>query len=127
MTLVLDAGGVSRLSERSAAAGALISALRNVGLWPPLVPTPVLVECLTGDGSRDAMTHRLLRTCDVVDHIPVTLARSAARLRARALRGSAVDALVVAIAQPRGTVLTGDVKDLGPLAQHADDVRVQRV
>lgn len=127
MTLVLDAGGVSRLSERSAAAGALISALRNVGLWPPLVPTPVLVECLTGDGSRDAMTHRLLRTCDVVDHIPVTLARSAARLRARARRGSAVDALVVAIAQPRGTVLTGDVKDLGPLAQHADDVRVQRV
>jgi len=127
MALVLDSGGVSRLSERSAAAGALISALRHEGLWPPRVPTPVLVECLTGDGTRDAMTHRLLRTCDVVDHISVTVARSAAALRARARRGSAVDALVVAIAQPGGTVLTGDTKDLGPLAQHAEDVHVQPV
>src|SRR5262249_19813921 len=46
--LVLDSGGVSFLAQRSRAAVALLAALRRDGLWPALVPSAVLVECLTG-------------------------------------------------------------------------------
>jgi hypothetical protein len=35
--------------------------------------------------------------------------------------------LVIALAEPDGTVLTGDVDDLGALAEHAAGVRVERV
>ena len=42
-------------------------------------------------------------------------------------RGSAVDALVVALAAPGGTVITADLKDLKPLAAHAENVAVERV
>jgi len=41
-------------------------------------------------------------------------------------RGSAVDAVVVAGAEPGGAVLTGDVADLRALAEHAEDVEVLR-
>ena len=41
-------------------------------------------------------------------------------------RGSAVNALVVAVAEPAGAVLTGDLADLRALAAHADDVIVLR-
>jgi predicted nucleic acid-binding protein len=123
--LVLDSGAVTRLAERSARAAALIAALRAEGLWPPVVPSVVLVECLTGEGSRDARQHRFLRTCDVAEIVPVVLARRAAWLRARAGRGSAVDALVAAAAEPGGTVLTGDPADLRALAAHASRVTIE--
>lgn len=55
------------------------------------------------------------------------LARRAALLRSRARRGSAVDALVIAFAEPGGTVLTSDAGDLGALAEHATGVVVERV
>jgi hypothetical protein len=125
--LALDSGGVTRLAERSAHAAALIAALRAQGLWPPVVPSVVLVECLTGDGSRDAAQHRFLRTCDVTESVPVPLARRAAWLRTRARQGSAVDALVTATAEPGGTVLTGDAADLRALAAHASDVTIEPV
>jgi hypothetical protein len=123
--LVLDSGAVTRLAERSAGAAALIAALRAEGLWPPVVPSMVLVECLTGEGSRDAAQHRFLRTCDVSDTVPVALARRAAWLRGRAHTGSAVDALVAAAAEPGGTVLTGDLGDLRALAAHASGVTIE--
>ncbi len=44
-----------------------------------------------------------------------------------ARRGSAVDALVVALAEPGGTVLTSDPGDLVALAQYAHDVIVEKV
>jgi hypothetical protein len=50
----------------------------------------------------------------------------AAVLRASAGRGSAVDALVVAVAEPGGAVLNGDLADLRALAAYADDVIVLR-
>jgi hypothetical protein len=125
--LVLDAGGVSRLAERSTAAAALLEALRTEGLWPPVVPTPVLIEALQGDAARDASANRLLKTCDVVEDIPERLARRAATLRTRARHGSAIDALIVAYAEPGGSVLTSDPDDLGALATHAHDVRIERV
>ena len=125
--LVLDSGAVTRLAERSARAAALIAAFRREGLWPPVVPSVVLVECLTGDGSRDAAQHRFLRACDVDETIPLLLARRAAWLRARARTGSAVDAIVTAVAEPGGTILTGDLTDLQALAEYASDVTIEPI
>lgn len=125
--LVLDSGAVSRLAERSRYAAALIQALRDEGVWPPVVPSVVLVECLQGHAGRDAIANRFLKTCDVVESVREPLARRAALLRRRARRGSAVDALVVAIAEPDGTVLTSDPKDLDALATYAQGVSIERV
>jgi hypothetical protein len=86
----------------------------------------VLIESLPGDAARDASTNRLLKTCDIVDDIPEALARRAAYLRTRGRTGSAVDALVVAAAEPDGAVLTTDPDDLLALAEHADNVVVER-
>ena len=125
--LVLDSGAVTRLAERSARAAALIAALRAEGLWPPVVPSVVLIECLTGEGSRDAAPNRFLRTCDIAEGVPVPLARRAARLRAEARIGSAIDALVTAVAEPGGTVLTGDPADLRAIARHASGVTIEAI
>jgi hypothetical protein len=125
--LVLDSGAVSRLAERSTRAAALIEAFRDEGLWPPTVPSVILVECLAGEGSRDAKQHRFLRACDVTETVPVLLARRAAWLRTRAGRGSAVDALVTAVAEPGGTILTGDPADLRALAAYASGVMIEPV
>jgi hypothetical protein len=127
VVLVLDSGGVSRLAERSRQAVALISALRDEDLWPPLVPSVVLVECLEGHAGRDAVHNRFLKTCDVAERLSEPLARRAAQLRRQARRGSAVDALVVAYAEPDGTVLTSDPHDLLALAVHAERVNVVRI
>lgn len=126
-TLVLDSGAVTFLSTPSRLAAALIEELRDRGQWPPAVPSVVLVECLQGHPGRDANANRFLRTCDIVEDLPEATARRAAQLRARARRGSAVDAVVVALAEPGGTVATGDPRDVGALADHADGVTVARV
>ena len=86
-------------------------------------------ECriCSGDAARDASANRLLKVCDVVDDIPERLARRAAALRTQARRGSAIDALIVACAEPGGSVLTSDPSDLGALAIHAHAVRIERV
>ena len=123
--LVLDSGGVSRLAEHSRRSAALIAALRDASLWPPVVPSVVLVECTEGHAGRDALLNRFLKTCDVVEEVAERLARRAAWLRRRARRGSAVDALVVAFAEPSGTVLTSDAGDLRALAEHANGVLVE--
>lgn len=69
----------------------------------------------------------ILKTCRVTQAVPEELARRAAFLRLLARRGSAIDALVVATAEPGGTVLTSDRRDLEALATHANDVVVERV
>jgi hypothetical protein len=125
--LVLDAGAVSYFSKRSRLVAAMILELREDGRWPPAVPSIVLVECLRGHSGRDANANRFLRTCDVVADLPESLARRAAFLRAQARRGSAVDALVVALAEPGGMVLTSDPDDLTALAARATDVSIRRV
>jgi predicted nucleic acid-binding protein len=123
--LVLDSGGLSRLAARTKTSVSLIRALTAQELWPPLVPTIVLVESLQGDAGRDANTNRFLKTCIIESTISVDVARRAAELRRLARRGSAVDALVVAIAEPGGTILTGDRADIEALAAHANRVSVQ--
>ena len=125
--LVLDSGAVSRLSERTQRAAALIAALRREGLWPPVVPTVVIAESTSGTARTDANVNRLLKGCDVDPILPEVTARRAGQLRARARRGSAIDALVVAIAEPGSTVLTADPDDLQALASHAEDVDIEAV
>lgn len=128
MTLILDAGGVSALVANRDR----LAALHRRNAWPPEVPAAVLVEALTGDQTRDVRTNRLLRTCLVVD-VDERLSREAARLRTATRRAgtiSAVDAIVVAVAQerPDPTVLTSDPLDIGALAEHATlPVRVRGV
>ena len=123
--LILDSGGVSRLAKRDRDTAALIIALRRRGLWPPIVPTVVLAESLTGSAKRDANTNRLLRACDVRPSVSERVARCAADLRTKARRGSAVDALVAAIAEPGSTVLTSDGVDLRALAANAADIVIE--
>ncbi|MEI2811354.1 MAG: hypothetical protein V9F00_14470 [Nocardioides sp.] len=124
--LVLDSGGVSRLARRRPDAAAVIAAFKAEGLWPPVVPSVVLVESTTGRQRRDANINRFLKTCDIVEDLPQHLARRAGTLRALVRQGSAVDAIVVALAEPGGAVLTGDIKDLTALAAYADGVRIYR-
>ncbi len=125
---VLDAGGLTRLAERSIPARERLRRLRGAGLWPPVVPAVVLTEALQGDPRRDFLEERLLGMCDV-EAVDERVARRAARLRTEARRGSAVDAIVVAVAEGTGgVVLTQDLEDLTALATLADPpVRVERV
>lgn len=125
--LILDSGGVTRLSARSKPALALIRSFVDEGLWPPIVPTMVLVESLQGDPARDANANRFLKTCIITSEVTPDIARRAAELRRRARTGSAVDALVVALAEPGGTVLTGDKADIEALAAHARQVSVELI
>lgn len=123
MEVMLDSGAITALAGRSGRAR--VSALRAGGYWPPVTATVVCVEALTGHGSRDALTHRLLGACEIIDQVDMRAARQAAGLRSAARRGSAVDALVVALASRRdAVVLTGDPDDLRALADHAQDVDV---
>lgn len=125
--LVLDSGGVIYLARRSRDAAALLHALRSHGYWPPVVPAVVLVECTQGDPGRDARVNRLLETCDVVEAVPERLARCAALLRTRAHKGSAVDALVVAFAEPDGAIITSDPDDIEAIAALTDGVGIAAV
>jgi hypothetical protein len=119
----LDSGGITALAAPSARAR--VRWLRDHGYWPPVTAAVVCVDALTGCGSRDASTHRLLDTCDVIDEVDMRTARQAAALRFAAKRGSALDAVVVALASRRNAaVLTGDADDIAALADHAPDVEV---
>lgn len=124
--LVLDSGGLTGLARRPDDAAALIAVLRRDDLWPPVVPSVVLVESLSGRQRTDARVNRLLKTCEVVEGLSEGLARRAGALRALARQGSAVDAVVVAMAEPDGVVLGGDLKDLRALATHSQNVTIHR-
>jgi hypothetical protein len=125
--LVLDSGRFSRLAERTKKSLALIEESRIPGLWPPIVPTMVLVESLQGHPGRDANANRFLKTAITEESVSVEVARRSAELRRSARRGSAVDALVVALAEPDGTVLTGDRADISALADASSGVGVELI
>jgi len=102
---------------------ARLTELHKRGLWPPLIPSVVLTECLTGDPRRDHSANRLLGLCELLA-VDESLARDAARLRTatgRAARISAVDAVVAAAATTAADpiVLTGDSRHLRALAEAA--------
>ena len=125
--LILDSGGVSRLTRRQSKSAGLIATLQSSEFWPLTVPTVVLAESLSGNPRIDVPVSRLLKLCEIDDQVPMPVARRAGELRALAKRGSAVDAIVVALAEPGGAVLTGDLADMRALASYADNVHVYRV
>ena len=95
--VVLDSGAVTRLARQDQLSAARIGSLKRRGIWPPVVPSVVLVECLTGRQRIDAVTNRFLKGCDVEEQLPERIARNAGRLRdstGRASEISAVDAVV---------------------------------
>jgi hypothetical protein len=101
--------------------------LRREGLWPPLIPTVVVAESISGRPRTDTNVNRLLKGCDVEPLLREATARRAGELRAKARRGSVIDAVVVACAEPGGTVLTADPVDLDALRAHAEDVEIRAV
>lgn len=123
--LVLDSGGLTRLASRTRRTAALIEAFRRHGLWPPAVPTVGIAESTTGKARTDAHINQLLKACDIDPTVSERTARRAGQLRAAARRGSAVDAVVVALAEPGSTVATTDPDDLHALAAHSDNVTVE--
>lgn len=137
MRVLLDGAGVRKLAGRTPANLALLSTLAERGLWPAIVPTVVLADCLVGDADEDRHVNRLLRCCDVADTVPHAVARRAAWLRtaaagplrtAAAGRATAADAVVVALAEPGGAVLTaGPSAALEAVALFASGVYVERI
>ena len=123
-TLVLDSGAVTALARQGRKSAASLHKAGDRDSWATIVPSIVLVECLSGRQHSDVVVNRFLKRCEIVIGPHERLARRAGALRARAGRGSAADAVVVAMAEPGGAVLTGDVKDLRALAAHAQDVTV---
>ena len=47
----------------------MIAVFKRDGIWPPIVPSVVLVETLTGRQRADALTNRFLKTCDIVEDV----------------------------------------------------------
>ena len=124
--IVLDSGGISKLSNRSLDSLALLKQLSTLN-DVMLVPTSVLVECLHGNSPKDAPTFRFLQKCVLQEVLLLGKAQRAAELRRKSDHGSAVDAIVVALAEPGGTVLTGDQGDIEKLATHANKVYVAAI
>lgn len=130
---VLDSGGVSALIGRSQSARAWLRWIVTHG-GDVVVPTPVLVECTTGQASRDAEVNRVL---GVLDQFGTALrapdeatARRAGALRFAARSDDGIDALVAAEAarESRASViLTSDPKDLEWLLADSPHVSVRRV
>jgi predicted nucleic acid-binding protein len=124
--IVLDSGGISKLADRSLDSLALLKQLSTLN-DVMLVPTSVLVECLHGNSPKDAPTFRFLQKCVLQEVLLLATAQRAAELRRKSDHGSAVDAIVVALAEPGGTVLTGDQGDIEKLATHANKVYVAAI
>lgn len=98
------------------------------------VPTPILVECTTGDGARDAEVNRVLgileRVAGVLRAPDEQTARRAGRLRFLAGSDDGIDALVAAAAVADGSpavLLTSDPGDLERLLELEPQVHVRKV
>jgi hypothetical protein len=99
-----------------------------------VVPSPVLVECTTGDGARDAEVNRLLGILSRDEAVIVApgeaTARRAGLLRFKARSDDGIDALVAAESIGAGApavVLTSDPRDLERLLLEYDQVHVRAV
>ena len=117
--LFLDSGAVDRLARANLQSSANIKRLRDEGYWPPHLHTVVLAECVSGRQRDDAPVNRFIKTCKVVEELPKRFARRAGELRTRTKKGSVVDALLVAMAEHGGAVLTDDSEDIQALASNA--------
>jgi predicted nucleic acid-binding protein len=129
---VLDSGGLT----------ALVGGSQRARVWlrwvvehdgQICVPTPVLVECTTGDGGRDAEVNRVLNILDraaaALDPPSEQVARRAGRLRFAARSDDGIDALIAAAAVGDGSpavLLTSDPDDLGRLLTGEAHVHVRK-
>lgn len=116
--VTLDSGALSALANGHVGLRADLRVLQRRGVQA-VVPAPVLAECVTGNGPRDANTNRVLNRLPVLASTE-RIARRAGLLRhAARLPRSTVDALVVATAEQDGggLVITGDPGDLRALAE----------
>ena len=113
--LVLDAGAFIAVDRGDRAMVARLRAAQQAGL--ELRSTGVVITQVWRDpAGRQANLARLLKSVDVRavdDH----LGKQAGVLLGRAGMNDAVDASVVAIAATGDRILTGDVGDIGPLAE----------
>ena len=123
--MILDSGAVTHLARTPQALARYRARLRAGETI--VVPSAVLIECRAGDPRRDTAVSRLLKLISIDERLPNGLANKASMLRTRARRGSVVDALVVAYADPGGVVVTGDLKDLRALAQYARNVVIEGI
>jgi len=130
---VLDSSGVTALIGRSQSARAWLRWIVAHG-GDVVVPTPVLSECTTGNGARDAEVNRILgvlgRFGDALVAPGEPTARLAGGLRFAAKTDDGIDALVAAEAarDSRATVLlTSDTADLERLLARTAHVSVRRV
>ena len=122
--LYLDSGAVDRLAREDRQSFVDVQQLRKDGYWPPVVHTVVLSECVSGRARDDVPADRLIKICQVLDRLPERVARRAGELRTKSQRGSAVDAILVALAEPDGAVMTNDLKDFEALASNAQNVTI---
>lgn len=130
---VLDSGGLTALVGGSHEARARLRwVVEHDGTI--CVPTPILVECTTGDGGRDAEVNRVLgvleRASAVLDAPDERIARLAGKLRFLAGSDDGIDALVAAAAVGNGTptvLLTSDPDDLERLLENEPHVHVRKV
>jgi predicted nucleic acid-binding protein len=130
---VLDSGALSALDGGSQRSRAWLRwVIEHDGVLT--VPTPVLVETITGDAGRDAEVNRILnvleRAASVLSAPGEATARRAGRLRYRARTDDGIDALVAAVAAGDGSpcvVLTSDPGDLERLLVDEPHVAVRAV
>ena len=125
--LILDSGAVIALSRGDRRARAFLARAVELGATVE-VPVAVIAETVR-DGPRNAPVDRVLKAVDRVPAATEETGRLAGRLLGKAGSSSTVDALVVAQAVLAGgaVVLTGDVKDLEPLAARHPEVWIQRL
>ena len=130
---VLDSGGLSALCGRSQRARAWLRwIVAHDGTVT--IPTPVLVERITGDAGRDAEVNRVLGVLHQESSVMVApdeaTARRAGRLRFRARTDDGIDALVAAAAVGDGgpcVLLTSDRDALERLLVNEPRIAVQAV
>jgi predicted nucleic acid-binding protein len=131
--IVLDSGGLTALVGGSHTAREWLRWIVDHD-GTISVPTPILVECTTGDGARDAEVNRVLgileRAAAVLVSPGAATARRAGAMRFRARTDDGIDALVAAEAsgdESAAVILTSDPDDLRKLLADHTHVHVQKV
>ena len=128
MELILDHSALRRLAEPTSWTLALTQQLVAARLWPALVPSVCVTEALSGDDQTDRQLNEVLACCRIVERVPLTVARRASWLRTATGRSTSLDALLVALAEPRGGILVAGRRDsVEALALFADEVFVERI
>jgi predicted nucleic acid-binding protein len=116
--IVLDSSAVSAFADGNEALRVALREALKAGA-EVVVPTVVIAESTTGDGTRDVRANALLKAIAIVD-LDERIARDAAALRyaRRRSRAGTIDAIVVATADrvPGTRIITGDRNDLAGLA-----------